>query len=298
MDHLWQSVKDKFEAENMDNYRDATLRHMKDLWNTWRSNNHLNHIFRHSGNLEAIKADKPKEITQEDWEWLFTHRYNTDQFKKVSSTNRRNRQNVKYVHHTGSKSFTQLEREIELRDGRPPAFEDVFLETRIKKDRTVDPDVQLKVDEMRSMREKNPSISNIDLIESVFGNQSHGYVIGMGGGVLISQVRDIQSKQSLRHQNLCLQTRIEDVERAHQTELENLRAQRLNDKLEMEEARLKDKLENQESRLNDKLEMDKKIAAMMSQFLGTTSTSMPPTTTSSNSGLLNLDDEQIDFEKV
>ncbi|XP_047310015.1 uncharacterized protein LOC124913651 [Impatiens glandulifera] len=114
----------------------------------------------------------------------------------MSTTNSNNRKSVLFVHHYGSKPFSQVQREMELRYIYPPTFEDVFLDTRKQKGKTVDPTVQLKVDEMRAVRIEHPSISNINLADMVFGHQKYGSVIRMGGGVLPSQLRNKESQQS------------------------------------------------------------------------------------------------------
>ncbi|XP_047311993.1 uncharacterized protein LOC124915340 [Impatiens glandulifera] len=244
----------------MSSYRDATLKHMNDLWDNWRCEINLKHIKPHMGNLVRIKADKPHEILQEDWDWLITHRFSTDRFKKMSTTNSNNRKNVLFVHHSGSKPFSQVQHEMELRYGHPPTFEDVFLETRKQKDKTVDPTVQLKVDEMRAVRLENPSISNINLADMVFGHQKHGSVIEMGGGVLPSQLRNKESQQSFHQENIALKNEL----------------QKLADHQKAYEARTEAKLKAvHDERLADKAEFEKRLAIIMS-FMSPNS-SMPPT---------------------
>ena len=58
--------QDKFDAENIEDYRDATLKRMKTRWEDWRYKINVKRIRPHEGDLEAIRASKPKEMTPED----------------------------------------------------------------------------------------------------------------------------------------------------------------------------------------------------------------------------------------
>ena len=73
--------QDKFDAEDIKNYQDATMRHMKTRWEDWRYKINVSKIRPHNGDLEGIRANKPKEMTQEDWKWLLHNHYFTDIFQ-------------------------------------------------------------------------------------------------------------------------------------------------------------------------------------------------------------------------
>ncbi|XP_047335788.1 uncharacterized protein LOC124939352 [Impatiens glandulifera] len=252
LDNMWKIVTEKFDNKNMSHYRNATLKHMHKLWNGWKSDLNRLHVHPYNNNLELILAHKPNEIEKGDWEWLVTHQFLTDSFKKKSLMSRTNRGKLKMIHLTGSKSFAELNREIAIRDGHPPTYEDLFLESRKQKNKIVDPETQLKYDEMCAIRAQNPSISNIDLAEQIFGPQLHGNVIGMGSGVLISQLRGFkQSKHDLQMTNLALKKTVDKLE----ADRAIYEAQRAADKATYEA---------------DKAEMSKKLSfltnLMMAQF--------------------------------
>ncbi|XP_020262532.1 uncharacterized protein LOC109838506 [Asparagus officinalis] len=97
-DHMWASIKDKFDAEDMEQKRELVMRHLRDLWNKWRGDMHRKYVKENS--LQVALRNKPTEVSVDDWDWLVKEHYFSSKFQKASQQNTLNRGKRKMLHHT------------------------------------------------------------------------------------------------------------------------------------------------------------------------------------------------------
>ncbi|XP_020258591.1 uncharacterized protein LOC109835000 [Asparagus officinalis] len=102
-DHMWASIKDKFDADDMEQKRESVMRHLRDLWNKWRGDMHRKYVKENS--LQVALRNKPTE------------------------------------------------------------------------------------DEIVQVKQANPSLSDIEIVEKIWGKQSHGHITVFGGGTTLKDLR-------------------------------------------------------------------------------------------------------------
>ncbi|XP_020259148.1 uncharacterized protein LOC109835587 [Asparagus officinalis] len=135
-DHMWASIKDKFDAEDMEQKRELVMRHLRDLWNKWRGDMHRKYVKENS--LQVALRNKPTEVSVDDWDWLVKEHYFSSKFQKLSQQNTLNRRKRKMLHHTGSKPFRQIAWESGGKSGNLPDVAKMFHETRKKANETLE----------------------------------------------------------------------------------------------------------------------------------------------------------------
>ncbi|XP_020268038.1 uncharacterized protein LOC109843511 isoform X2 [Asparagus officinalis] len=188
--------KDKFDAEDMEQKRELVMRHLRDLWNKWRGDMHRKYVKENS--LQVALRNKPTEVSVDDWDWLVKEHYFSSKFQKASQQNTLNRGKRKMLHHTGSKSFRQIAWEL---------------------------------DEIVQVKQANPSLSDIEIVEKIWGKQSHGHITVFGGGTTLKDLRGpLPSRSDLearvieeKRKNQMLQQRLDEQEQQQQrmSELES-----------------------------------------------------------------------------
>ncbi|KAG6483620.1 hypothetical protein ZIOFF_060271 [Zingiber officinale] len=210
--HMWAAVTDKFKNDDIELYREATLKHMQQLWKNWRCEMNSKFV-KPCKTRQEVLQNVPKGMDKQDWEWLVKEYFLSESFQKMSKTNTQNRSLKSMPHRTGSKPFRQLAYEMGGKDGQPPDFASMFFETRKKGDHIVDLDAIEKYDEICEVVREDSSLSNIQLVEKCFGPQRHDHVFGHGGGVRPKDVRGpIASKQELHHENVTLREKMNNME--------------------------------------------------------------------------------------
>ncbi|XP_065861879.1 uncharacterized protein [Euphorbia lathyris] len=142
--HLWVSVKDCFENENMDIYREETLEHMGYLWTAWRSTLYLTYVRPCKTKGEALK-NCPPFINVGDWTWLVNEKFSTEEFQRMSKRNMKNRAKTVMPHRSGSKPHRAIIYDM---------------------------------DEIVKTTQFDPSLSTMEVIDKCFGPQSHNRVFG------------------------------------------------------------------------------------------------------------------------
>ncbi|KAG6506618.1 hypothetical protein ZIOFF_031945 [Zingiber officinale] len=177
--HMWAAVTDKFKNDDIELYREATLKHMQQLWKNWRCEMNSEFV-KPCKTRQEVLQNVPKGMDKQDWEWLVKEYFLSESFQKMSKTNTQNRSLKSMPHRTGSKPFRQL------------AYE---------------------MDEICEVVREDSSLSNIQLVEKCFGPQRHDHVFGHGGGVRPKDVRGpIASKQELHHENVTLREKMNNME--------------------------------------------------------------------------------------
>ncbi|KAG6483505.1 hypothetical protein ZIOFF_060153 [Zingiber officinale] len=177
--HMWAAVTDKFKNDDIELYREATLKHMQQLWKNWRCEMNSKFV-KPCKTRQEVLQNVPKGMDKQDWEWLVKEYFLSESFQKMSKTNTQNRSLKSMPHRIGSKPFRQL------------AYE---------------------MDEICEVVREDSSLSNIQLVEKCFGPQRHDHVFGHGGGVRPKDVRGpIASKQELHHENVTLRQKMNNME--------------------------------------------------------------------------------------
>ncbi|XP_047326902.1 uncharacterized protein LOC124930618 [Impatiens glandulifera] len=256
LNHIWQSISDPFESSTdipIEAYRDKTMTQVKKAWDRWRYANKKTYIEPYIDDEDKIRTNPPPEFYGEDWNYLLDNHYFTSEFKKRSKTNADNRKKLMYPHHTGSKPFSQKERDMEREMGHPPSQAEFFLQTHTRKATADDPTptpsplVQQAVSVMRERLETNPNLSPLEVFESALGRQGHGRVTGMGSGIRPTHFRPDQrgSSSSSVNSRVSQQTLMEE-NRILREEINMIRAEQEAQK-EAHEAQN----EAQEKRIND-----------------------------------------------
>ncbi|CAH9071792.1 unnamed protein product, partial [Cuscuta epithymum] len=70
-DHMWSAVTDVFNNENIELYKEHTLKHMKELWKNWRSDLLRHNITKKKITLKAAYyRDPPEGLEKDEWKWL------------------------------------------------------------------------------------------------------------------------------------------------------------------------------------------------------------------------------------
>ncbi|XP_065867917.1 uncharacterized protein [Euphorbia lathyris] len=179
---LWGAVKERFEHENMESYREVTLDHMGYLWTAWRSDMYKKYVIPCKTKVEALK-NCPPHMSVKDWTWLVNEKFFTDEFQRISKRNIKNRGKTVMPHRSGSKPYRAIMYDMGGKDGNPPDFPSLFFETRQKDGKLQDQESTKKYDELVKTMQSDPSLSTIEVIDKCFGPQSHNHVFGYGGGI-------------------------------------------------------------------------------------------------------------------
>ncbi|XP_020259530.1 uncharacterized protein LOC109835990 [Asparagus officinalis] len=171
----------------MEQKRELVMRHLRDLWNKWRGDMHRKYVKENS--LQVALRNRPTEVSVDDWDWLVKEHYFSSKFQKASQQNTLNRGKRKMLHHTGSKSFRQIAWELGGKSGNPPDVAKMFHETRKKANETLENRDQDKYDEIIQVKQANASLSDIEIVEKIWGKQSHGHITVFGGGTTLKDLR-------------------------------------------------------------------------------------------------------------
>ncbi|CAN1131288.1 hypothetical protein LINPERPRIM_LOCUS13726 [Linum perenne] len=245
LDHLWAAAQEHFECDNMQDHRASVLNHMNEIWNRWRSRLKSLYLTDIRTEEEALE-NTPPMMDNEDWAWLVRKVYFTKEYEKKSGINKQNRTNKKLIHHIGSKSTRQIKYEYKKEHGVFPSLE-VLFELKFQEGGEVKhPVARKKLDEIREAYESNPDATEYEVVEKVFGAQTHGKAAILGGGVKVKDIRDNKSRknaelnarlQESEAGKAALQKRLEDADIARGKEMDELRA--ANDKTVKEMEALK-----------------------------------------------------------
>ncbi|CAN1262545.1 hypothetical protein LINPERPRIM_LOCUS11315 [Linum perenne] len=195
LDHIWASAKEHFHSLDIDEHRANTLIHMKVLWNKWRSKLHTEYV----GELSKEEALKniPPMMQKENWEWCVNEHFFSEEYQKKSKTNKANRNSKKPLpHHRGSRPTRQAIYEHVEEFGEEPDLVTIFNYVYGQDGVVKDPRALEKLDDIKNKKEEMPDASTFELIEEVFGEQKHGNVICLGGGVKAKDFKQKRVKDS------------------------------------------------------------------------------------------------------
>ncbi|XP_020259509.1 uncharacterized protein LOC109835956 isoform X2 [Asparagus officinalis] len=167
-DHMWASIKDKFDAEYIEQKRDSILRHLHDLWNKWCGDMHRKYVKENL--LQVAFKNKPADV--DDWDWLVKEHYFLQNFRKM-------------LHHTGSKPFRQIAWDLGGKSENPPYVAKMFYKTQKKADETLDTGDQDKYDEIVQVKQANHSLSDIKVVEKIWGEATYGHITVFDGGTTL-----------------------------------------------------------------------------------------------------------------
>ncbi|CAN1776616.1 hypothetical protein LINPERHAP1_LOCUS13704 [Linum perenne] len=206
-------------------------------------------------------------MKKEDCEWCVNEVFLSEAYVKKSKTNKKNRQkeldNPSVRHRNGSKPSRQLIHAlVEELDGEEPDLLTIF-NTVYGRDGVVkDPGALAKRNLIEKKLEEDPDINTFDLIESAFGEQTHGTVAIFGGGV---KPKDMKRKGV---KNAELLAKLQQVE-AEKNTLEKEMAEVKNAaRLEAEQQKRRlDEMEN--NMVNMQAQMQAFINAQMQAFMNT-----------------------------
>ncbi|XP_050204955.1 uncharacterized protein LOC126654996 isoform X2 [Mercurialis annua] len=174
---------------------------MRELWNKWRGWMHFTYV-KDKTPEEAMKT-VPDGADKDDCEWLIKNHFYTEKFK-------------------GGK------------DGNPPNIGTIFHETRKQIDKLIEPETIAKYDEICEVMQSDPSLSNVEVVLKCFRNQSHGHVVGYGGGVKLKHLKGPSTKKvereaQLLEENQLLKNRLSTLEDKFQKFEKMFAAQEKND---------------------------------------------------------------------
>ncbi|KAH0643766.1 hypothetical protein KY290_035217 [Solanum tuberosum] len=186
LEHMWVTVTEKFDCDNMNDQRDNVLQHIRKLWNNWRGSLHKN---MKSKSLHEVLKDVPIGVDKSDWEWLVKEHFLSKKFKESSTRNTINRSKLCMPHRTGSKPIREIIYELGGKDGNPPNMETIFFETRKKGNKLVEPETNEKYAEIQELVQSEPSLTNIEVVERCFGPQCKSHAVGFGGGITTKELK-------------------------------------------------------------------------------------------------------------
>ncbi|CAN1140958.1 hypothetical protein LINPERHAP2_LOCUS12183 [Linum perenne] len=219
LDHIWASVKEHFDSPDINEYRVDTLVHMKSLWNKWRSKLHTEYVGKHSQE-DALK-NIPPMMKKEDWVWLVNDHFFSDEYKEKSARNKANRNKKKTLsHHRGSRPTRQAIYEHVEEFGEEPDLVTIFNYVYAQDGVVKDPAALEKLDEIKNKVAEMPNASTFELIETVFGEQKHGNVVCLGGGV---KAKDFTQKSSKKAELINKLRRVNKLQRFCVSYMSNLR---------------------------------------------------------------------------
>ncbi|CAI0400370.1 unnamed protein product [Linum tenue] len=193
-DHLWAAVKEKFTNPEMEAYRGHIFKKMVKAWTNYRSDLNLKYV-KPCQSLEDAIENVPCGIQKDDWEWLVTEHYLTEEFKKISVRNANNRAQGSMPCHLGSMSIGELTYQMTDKEGNMPSFTKVFSCSR-QKGGAIDPKSARKEAELIETMHQNPGINGLDLVEKCFGPQKHGGILGYGSGITPKDLRTPRNEKN------------------------------------------------------------------------------------------------------
>ncbi|XP_050204954.1 uncharacterized protein LOC126654996 isoform X1 [Mercurialis annua] len=205
---------------------------MRELWNKWRGWMHFTYV-KDKTPEEAMKT-VPDGADKDDCEWLIKNHFYTEKFKKASQRNSKNRGNLTMPHRIGSKPMREIIYQMGGKDGNPPNIGTIFHETRKQIDKLIEPETIAKYDEICEVMQSDPSLSNVEVVLKCFRNQSHGHVVGYGGGVKLKHLKGPSTKKvereaQLLEENQLLKNRLSTLEDKFQKFEKMFAAQEKND---------------------------------------------------------------------
>ncbi|XP_056687817.1 uncharacterized protein [Spinacia oleracea] len=223
-EHMWAAVTDSFTNENMEAYKEHVLDHMKELWRKWRSDLLRYKIIHKKLTLKAAyNASPPDGLNKSEWQWLIKEIFSKREFKERSARNSNNRAQYlkELMPRTGSKPFRQvIWDDLGGNNGKKPNLVDVFYSTRKKGTQLPNAETTQKYEELRETMAKDPSLSQVEVVQQVFKSKSRDRVVGFGGGIKLKDVRgpqpsraELQTKlNAANKQNEVLANRVEEVQ--------------------------------------------------------------------------------------
>ncbi|CAN1755643.1 hypothetical protein LINPERHAP1_LOCUS5806 [Linum perenne] len=258
-------MQENFQSDDMESNRANTLKHMRSLWNKWRSTLNVKYVGNRSEE-DAVK-NLPPMWNKEDWEWCVKNVFMSEEYKKKSSTNKQNRRKhdddeIPTVrHHNGSKPTRQIIYDmIEENGGEEPDLLAIFNRVYGQDGEVKDPGALAKRDKIMKKLEEDPNSNTIELIETAFGKQTHGSVAVLGGGV---KPKDFKEKSEKKDEIIARLRQIEEEKSTLEKEMDEVKnAARI--EAEQQKRRL-DEMENQ--MVNMQSEMQAQMQAQMQAFM-------------------------------
>ncbi|KAJ8439333.1 hypothetical protein Cgig2_022470 [Carnegiea gigantea] len=119
------------------------------------------------------------------------------------------------------------------KDGKVPDIAEIFKATRKKKDGTLEKEDAIIYDNILGELEKNPSMSQFELVEKCFGRQDRDRVICFGLGMKPKDlqkknqhINDLESRlNNIEHLETDHQKKIDDMQAAHKKDIEELQGE-------------------------------------------------------------------------
>ncbi|XP_050203343.1 uncharacterized protein LOC126661173 [Mercurialis annua] len=213
--HMWDSVTEKFEADDLLDHRDDVLHHMRELWNKWRGKMHIKNV-KNMSEQEALNC-VPNGVHKDDWEWLVKNYYSDKKYKEVSIRNSHRRSKLTMPHRTGSKPVREIIYEMGGKEGNPPDVAVVFHASHSKNGKLIELETIEKYDEIQEVIRSEPSLSRIELVDKCFKTQNHGHVVCFGGGVKRKDLDGSSSRKAeLVEENRSMKVRLSSLEEEFQ----------------------------------------------------------------------------------
>ncbi|CAN1347072.1 hypothetical protein LINPERPRIM_LOCUS40977 [Linum perenne] len=212
----------------MESNRANTLKHMRSLWNKWRSTLHVKYV----GNRSEEDAVK---------------------FCRLCGT----KKIVKCV----KKVFMSKEYKIEENGGEEPDLLSIFNRVYGEGSEVKDPGALAKHDKIMKILEEDPNSNTIELIKTTFGKQTHESVAVLGGGV---KPKDFKEKSEKKDEIIARLRQIEEEKSTLEKEMDEVKSATRTE-AEQQKRRL-DEMENQ--MVNMQSEMQAFMESQMQAFMG------------------------------
>ncbi|XP_055961460.1 uncharacterized protein LOC126676382 [Mercurialis annua] len=99
------------------------------------------------------------------------------------------------------------------KDGNPPNLATIFLESRQKNGKLIEPETIEKYEEILEVIRSDPSLPNLQVGEKCFGYQCHSHVVGFDGGIKRKDLNGSSSKKGeLEEENRSMKARLISLE--------------------------------------------------------------------------------------
>ncbi|CAN1154131.1 hypothetical protein LINPERHAP2_LOCUS19843 [Linum perenne] len=249
----------------MESNRANTLKHMRSLWNKWRSTLHVKYVGNRSEE-DAVKFCRlcgTKKIVK-----CVKKVFMSKEYKKKSFTNKQNRRKhdddeIPTVrHHNGSKPTREIIYDmIEENGGEEPDLLSIFNRVYGEGSEVKDPGALAKHDKIMKILEEDPNSNTIELIKTTFGKQTHESVAVLGGGV---KPKDFKEKSEKKDEIIARLRQIEEEKSTLEKEMDEVKSATRTE-AEQQKRRL-DEMENQ--MVNMQSEMQAFMESQMQAFMG------------------------------
>ncbi|MQL70088.1 hypothetical protein Taro_002382 [Colocasia esculenta] len=183
--------------------RDFVMQDLDQKWRSWKYDLRMKFFTPYQKAQQHFPCSDTR-VVEDQWKNL-VQIWSSEEFKKHSETNHRNKSKHTFFHCAGSKSFADIYHEEFLKTGATLDRGDLFIKTRMKKaGGPVNDESAAMIDKIRDIKltQKSSTSSSIasvgDAYKQVMGWDRTGRICGIGTGPTPKSLWGSRSEQKLR----------------------------------------------------------------------------------------------------